>query len=285
MGIDWFPFKPKRGADLTRIEILARLQGATFQAMPEMWNTDPLPPYSTEQYERDRQSHAELYEEYRAASEELRSLIDFGMCEEDPEYVESFRVAPMASGVFPPQWRMTAYRTILPDQLPAQLRVWESWLNTVRQGRLRRYLLEVYLYETTMELSWAWEELREMADYVNTLTNTWTRRPHCIAVREEIAQLPRPAVFGAPIRVPEDNLDQDPTEEQLATLKEVEEEAVHCRRLARRWHRNTKNCACGHYSLHDFAEYLEFAHDPHLDELFVWARKWESRGYGLYLDY
>ncbi len=285
MGIDWYPYKPKPGADRQRIAVLAKIQGDTFQAMPEMWNTDPLPPYSCEQHDRDLQDHRELYEAYRSASEELSSLIDFGMSEEYPEYVDSFRVGPMASWVFPPQWRTAAYRTILADELPGQLRVWESWINAVRQGRLRRYLLELYLYEMTMELFWAWGELRESAEYVAALTNAWTRRPHCVAVREEIAQLPRPTVIGAPVHVPEDDQEQKPTGEQLATLKIVEEQAKTYRRIARQWCRNTRNVQCGYYSLHDFAGYLEFANDPLVDEFFAWARKWESRKYGLYLDY
>lgn len=124
MGIDWFPFKPRPGADPNRIAILARIQEAAFQAMPEMWSKDPLPAYSREQHERDQQSHADL-----------------------------------------------------------------------------------------------------------------------------------------------------------------NEEAVNCRRLAHRWHRNTKNCHCGHFALYDFAKYLESVHEPLLDQFFAWARKWESRRYGLYLDY
>ena len=57
MGIDWYPYKPKRDEDRERIAVLAQIQADALQAMPEFWCTDPFPRYSHGRYERDCECH------------------------------------------------------------------------------------------------------------------------------------------------------------------------------------------------------------------------------------
>jgi len=288
MGIDWYPFQPKRNDDIGRIQELAERQRRAFHACRDFWFFDSIPAGLEEEVDEDEDNGAgkTRLADYREASQALRDLLEFGSWNGDPRFVESFRVAAIARWWFvPPQWRCQAYRTILPDELPAQLGAWHNWFSELRRGGMRRYLAQLYLHEITMTLFGAWSALREGSVLVRSLTNTWTRRPHLLQLLSEIDALPAPVISPWPIVIPSFSGEQSLDELLRSEIARTDADAESMLKRVRRWNRNVKAGQTGQGELRPFQSFLEQLHDPWIDEFFEWANRWSSQGYGLYLDY
>jgi hypothetical protein len=286
MGIDWCPFKPKAGVAHDELVELVTAQSRAFQSLDEFWSVDPSPMCRTEATARKGTPNGAARKTYLAASERLAGLIDFGGNQQHSDLTDSFRVYPITrTTIFPPQWRMRAHRTILPDELPGQLDRWMQWVNAVRQGRLRGYLMTLYLYETTMLLFAAWHELQQGLELTKVLTNKWAQKPEFRALRDEIASLDKPRIRAAPVHVPDPSTEQTLDASQTAEWRDAERRRVQISRLVRRWNRTAKKARCSQRSPVDFVMFIEQSRDSWLDEFFAWARAWELRGYGLYLHY
>jgi hypothetical protein len=285
MGIDWIPFKSKRVEDSDTIKALADRQGRAFQAMPELWSTEPLPLFSSEVYDADRIANRSQHEEYTVTSRDLNSLIEFGMSDQYPGHVDSFRVYVITHWRFiPPQWRCRAHRTITSDCLPQQLNAWQEWISAVRCGSMRRYLVRLYLYYARMGLYAAWCELKEGVSLVRQLTNSWVSRDCLQQLCSEIDAMPQPFLLGAPLEIPKAFNDQPIEAEQLRMVASTEAESSAMLGILRQWNRNVKKGQTGHWELASFDQFLEPAHDPWIDEFFEWANRWADRGLGLFLD-
>ena len=282
MGIDWFPFQPNRDDDLGRIQELAERQRRAFHACPEFWFFDAVPP----PFEENNDGENIQLAEYREASQALRDLLEFGLSEGDLRSIDSFRVAAIARWWFvPPQWRCQAYRTILPEELPAQIATWQDWFSELRRGEMRRYLAQLYLHEITMTRFGAWCGLREGAILVRSLTNTWTRRPHLLQLLSEIDALPEPVIAPWPIVIPSFGEEQSIDEPLRSEISRADADAESLLKLVRRWNRNVKSGQTGQWELQPFQAFIEQLHNPWIDEFFEWVNRWSSRGYGLFLDY
>jgi hypothetical protein len=270
MGVDWYPFKPNAGTSTESLALLARVQARSFGK----WFFD----------EQTRRESA--VENYRRSSRELAEKIDFGMSDEDPQYVDSFRVSVIGeTDVLPPQWRFAAYRTILPGDLAAQVKEWERWITAVRQGQHRGYLAELYLHQSSCDLAATVDELQRTNRELQQRKNRWTTRPHFVQVREDVAKLARPMIWGCPLEVPAAGRGDRASSEQERIVAEIERQISVVVDIARRWNRNAKNVVVGYYDLPSLDQFLERANDTWLDEFFAWAWIWQERGYGLYLDY
>jgi hypothetical protein len=145
MGIDWAVMFPRKGADPAELRRLIRQQAEAFQAMPSYWDRDFMTPRSA--LDRTKEEHEPLFSKSCRALMELLELPEYGdetgRLTEFPGLPPCWRVYPiMDSPIFPPQWRLQAFRRFLPNELGRQLEEWRGWLSTVDRGEYRDYLFE-----------------------------------------------------------------------------------------------------------------------------------------------
>jgi hypothetical protein len=226
----------------------------------------------------------------------LQELLEFAPCDpvtyiplDYPNLAPCFRVYPITyRDIFPPWLRMRAYRTFQPEELGQQIQIWKSWRAEILEGRHRRYLLDVYLYETTLVLIDHWQYLQGAAQASLSKTTAWAQKPAFLSVRHEILNLPCPELYLAPICVdsaaaePHFNAADDPRHK--AVWEEIEKMIA----LARAWDSKVKKSwKLRHYRNYyrTFDRFLGLADDPWLVEFLNWANECCARGMGLYLDY
>lgn len=272
MGIDWYPFKPKPKADISYIRELAKEQAKAFQAW-QSCRTDSDKFHANEQI-------------YEGVSVRLKTLVEFGMSAEHPEFIDHWRVSVIEGCLnFPTQWRQEALATFLPEDLASQVEQWRSWIQSVRLGRKQLEQRLLYVSHISRELHSAWRGVREGARVVRTLTNAWVGRDVVQQLLAEIGCIPEPLVcdrFDEVASISDRKIDQVFLEQQVATL---ETQALHIQSIIRRWNRNVKKGRTGYWHLISFANFVNDASSPWIDEFFEWAGRWRVRGYGLFLDY
>jgi hypothetical protein len=260
--------------------------------MAYYWATDSLTPDSYHEQTRQR-----FERPYLESSRALRELLEFPEYDheanrscDDPDLAPCWRVYPIAHNtIFPPQWRLLAHGTILPDELRMQIEAWRGWLSAVEAGRTRRYLLDLYVHETTKSLFIHDELLRELAQASLTKETTWARQPELRAVRERILGLPAAQLAPAPIRPPAEDEpsvdpDDDPRYHDLG--RRIDELCT----LTRDWNRAVRKQGWRLLSWDrdahpDFDGFLAQARDPWLLDFLDWAKTCGSLGMGLFLDY
>nr|BFE32282.1 hypothetical protein GCM10010200_045330 [Actinomadura rugatobispora] len=126
--------------------------------------------------------------------EGLREHVDIDDGPDDYRRVMLFSLNP----VFPAEWRLAAYRSYLPDELPGALEVWLAHLERVRAGGHRDYLEAWYRYATSRDLSLEWAALREQALEARGRANAWAGRAELVEARERIISVPVPTVSPVP---------------------------------------------------------------------------------------
>jgi len=148
MGTDWTRMRPRGGVARPHLLHVIEQQAQAFQANPCFLDTS-IPCFHSD--------NPEVEQRYVDASRELRSMLEFPAYDDatdtpldDPDLPVCWRVYPITKmRFFPPQWRMHAHRTFLPEQLPDHLRLWKEWAAAVAGGHHQGYLLGLYLSETT----------------------------------------------------------------------------------------------------------------------------------------
>src|SRR5262245_31679082 len=128
MSIDYIRMRLKPHIPRTHLINLVEAQAAAFHALGYsgiLWLDDYDPPLL---------SHDDpMWRQYREASDTLWSCLDVDEWRDGMDFYVSSRVSPITnSDVFPVEWEQAAYRTYLPDQLPAQLAAWRQYLTAVR---------------------------------------------------------------------------------------------------------------------------------------------------------
>lgn len=189
MGIDWQPMKLKSGVSRELVGEIIDTQAKSFQANPYYWDTSGL---LTSDSEPGKESE-DLINIYVKSSDALRDCLEI--------YTDTiFRVYPIThSIIFPPEWRLAALRTFLPEELPSQLSDWYDYLVAINEGFYRPYLFQLYLYEISIDLFTHWKYLRETAEFTLEKTNAWARRREFVEVRQEILELPQPHIYPSPL--------------------------------------------------------------------------------------
>jgi hypothetical protein len=291
MGIDWFRMRPKPDADAGELDRLIALQAEAFQKLPIMWATD-----SIEQYDLyDEATVRRLQEQSGDACEALEQLLDFPPTgpdgespADDPDLWFCWRVYPITQfEFFPLRWRLEAHRTILPHELGRQLAVWREWIAAVDRGEHRRYLLDLCLYETVLDLHLRYPDLRKVAERSLSKAARWANKPEIAEIRERIFAFELPALYPAPLFPPPDPQPlADPADDPAyrAITGKVDELVA----LTRAWDYNAKqNYKLRYYEncYRTFQQFLDRTKDKWLHEFFAWADECCSRGMGLYLDY
>jgi hypothetical protein len=282
--------RPKPGVDPAELERLVRRQADAIQAMICCWPTHTLTPDSY-----DEQTKQRLERPYLESSEALKGLLEFPeyddeakLCCDHPDLAPCWRVYPITCNtVFPLQWRLTAHRTILPDELGPHIEVWTRWLSAVSGGEHRMYLFQLYTHEITKRLYAHWQDLKEQAEALGPETTAPSQRPRFEALRARILGRPTPVIAPAPIR-PAATSGQTPADEdQPPDDREVMGWATELLSVIRVWAEVTGDeSLCGYEAdFPSFDQYLAEARDPWLLNFLRWAETCRSLGMGLFLDY
>ena len=75
--------------------------------------------------------------------------------------------------IFPPLWRMQAYRTFLPDQLAEQVAKWKEWTQQVSAGEHADYVRRLHMFHDSDWAYYHWSDLRwHVFNYVTSAKNT-----------------------------------------------------------------------------------------------------------------
>lgn len=291
MGVDWYRMRPKPGVSTEELSRLIRQQAESFQGMPYYWAADLLTPDSY--YEQARQRYERPYLE---SSKTLEGLLDFpdydeeaGRCCDHPDLAPCWRVYPITCNtVFPPQWRLRAYRSFLSDELGLQIEDWTRWLSAVVEGGYGAYLLDLYLHEATKALYSHDQELRRLAEASIPMETTWAIRPALVAARERILATPAPQIAPAPILPPDDDeppVDPNDDPRYQGLRQSIGELSTHTRDWNRAVRKQGWRLSWDRDAFAGFDGFLAQARDPWLLNFLGWSQTCGSLGMGLFLDY
>ena len=298
MGVDYFRCSIKPGTDREHLDSLAQQQAIAFQSNPR-WqgqsqacsDFNNVPGWLMEHLHGER---------YVTASKALRELLAFPEwndeehCAKDfPELIPCMRVYRITyNPVFPPLWRMRAYQTIFPDQLPIQIAKWKEWTEQVTAGEHMDYVRRLHMFHDTDFARYHWGWLRGNACAYDGKEGDATFDQ----IRREIIMLPEPGVSSVPVDASDrkwferDVVDAEKDEQiypkVLSEIRQLIE-------LTRAWNRHvpkkswrvTKFGYDGDYyaSLDDFKK--KTIEDGSLREFYDWADKCVEHGFGFFLDY
>lgn len=256
VGVDWIRMRPVPGASPEVLVVLVQQQAAAFAATGNWFEGE----------------FDHLQVDAGPGSCELVHHVDVDSGPDSYRRVSAFVLSP----VFPAEWRLAAYRSYLPAELPDRLHRWRSHLDQIRRGAHRDYLHAWYCYAMTRQVALRWQVLRDQAATARDRTNTWATRPALIPVREQILALPLPAVPPAP------HWGADaPTEARLPVHSDLMVE------LARSWNSLVPNRQKVRIQQPpDFDDFVETAlDDAALTDCLDWMDRATQDGYGLLLDW
>lgn len=196
MGVDWFRFRVPPDASHAELAQLVREQAAAYQAWLKLWD-DTSPDVDWQEKPYESKAGRALLSAYGSSSDALEDRLEF-LDDHSEEFPLAWRVLVMQSPVIPLEMRREAHRTILPDELPGQLKAWQEYVTTVRDGGHRAYLFELYLHEQSASMRSLWRDLRATAARTADADEAWAKEPRLEKTRERAAQLPEPIQHPAP---------------------------------------------------------------------------------------
>lgn len=227
VSVDWVRMRVRDGVDLAEVADLVEVQASLawrvhFHMAPPReqgwWVEIGNPTAAPSEDERTR---------YGAAWDGLAARLD--VAGDDGDVPATWRFNALGTHrLFPPEWQADALRTWLPGELP--VRQWRDYLDAVRAGRYRRYLLDRYLHDMSRHVLAEWRMLTTAAAETAGRTNTWATKPDLVAARTRLAGLPEPLVT-AEVPVLSDTRDIDPDQE--AAYQALHRDDVQRVRLAR----------------------------------------------------
>jgi hypothetical protein len=103
-----------------------------------------------------------------------------------------------AQEAFPAEWRLDAYRSYMPEEIPAILEEWESYLQAVRQGHYRAYLLETYLWHESRNAHDYWAEMQAAVKMAEEKDDGWAKHIISSELPEQIRAFPEPVTYSLP---------------------------------------------------------------------------------------
>jgi hypothetical protein len=275
--------RPRPGVARGQLADLVAEQARSFLNLPSFWSADHLPGIPLPEEDPD------VLAAYQRSSEALAGLLELpGYPPADvPELDPRFRVYPIAGcEIFPPQVRLGAYRSFLPDELPAQLDAWRGWLERVRQRRCEGYLCQLYAYETSLTLWQHAAALRHALDDATQRADAWAGQAPpdglCERVRAWPILMPVPApALPPPADAPASAAD---AEVQAECWRQAQALAA----LSRDWDSAVKEPWQVRIDRAFYASPEQFRNEadgPWLGEFLDWARRCCAAGCGLFLDY
>jgi hypothetical protein len=241
--------------------------------------------YKSSEAYHESQGYWDLHQsEFVTIANEVDAAIDKELTESD-DFPLVFRTYPVTyNELFPPEWRLSAQRTILPDELPSLLTEWQDFVASVKRGMFRSYLLALFCHHVYREVDNQWFYLKAAAEDALGRTNAWAVRPECRDACRKVMDLPEPLFVPVPVwEAWRSRTAPDPEKERLwselsAFAENLDEHRraynvkarVHQRFDMERWRGG-------------FDGYLDNADDPWLHEFFAWVQRCCEEDMGLYL--
>jgi hypothetical protein len=279
MGDDWCRMRLKPTADPQVLLGLIESQAHAFQEYGQGLVPD-LAPFTPDHDERALRRYAETVE---AIDEQV--VIDEGA---SPGCMSMSIIG--RNPIFPYLWRIEAYRTFLPEQVPAALKKWKIYIEAVRAGQYTAYLLDWHLYAQSRRAFDFWSELHHTAQQLLAGEN-WTSYLKSDEVPRLVLQFPSFSTYPPPVfddtkgTQTVDWQHDDRYLELLATYKRLHE-------LRHAWNHNAKRQDLkfqrGDYPFwtgeEHFDQFIGEAYHHQIDDLFDWLQSCIDDGEGLYLS-
>ncbi len=282
MGIDWLRMRPRQGIARADVMALIEIQAASFQALLQFWEVSPRAFFDAE---ASAQAERLYRDQYRASSRALEQALEFG--EDTQAFSVGWRVYPITRNpLFPPEWRLRAYRTYLPDELPEQLAQWKRYIGALEQGKYRGYLFALYLYEASLELYEQWAALAESANAARQKTTAWATKPAFLAACEQIERLEPPTLHPAPLWSTWQDASASYPPEYEGRYHQYQQQLEAIGRARQNWNAHVRgNWKLGRLRPVSFEQFLARANDSWLTDFFAWADHCCAEQMGLFLDY
>lgn len=288
MGTYWYRMIPKPEY-LSEIRYWIGVQAEAIREYAGLF-ADDLQPYHGYVYNPDQDNPALLRCEQ--AWRKLGEMVHVPGLSED--FVGDIRLESKSVGwmgkysIFPAEWRVAAYRSYLPEEVPVILHQWREYIYSVRNGGYRPYLLNWYLYYTSCQTHDFWFGLKDVMKDAEGRTNAWAVRLFETDIPDKIRNLPEPPLYSAPTWV--DWADDAGVIDYETHARYVElmehRKTLHELRVA--WNRyvpSKKKLPTSYppYADRSFEGYLGQANDSSLDQLFAWLEQCVVDGVGLFI--
>lgn len=229
-----------------------------------------------------------IRQEYVQTSIELESLLDIPALKSDLPISEpnsTFRIGAISGiDIFPAEWRIECYRTYLPDEVPPQLEIWKHYLDAVRRGEYRAYLMQWYLYDEYRNLIEFWQEMRRIVELMAERSNAWVMRLKSTSLIDDIQSLPEPPTFPVPKWNEWKDITDEPDQHAEIAYKKLLELISVFHSLRKQWNSQVpKTWKMSTNIQPTFDEFLAIKDHPFPDQLFEWIEVGIKNGKGLYL--
>lgn len=276
MGMDYIRFQVDR-VDPELIE-LVRQQAVARQSCVDWYSHASIDPVTRKLLEAVNRPI------YLSASQAIEERIqitpdEVGAAERSPVWRVS---AIAANSAFPPLWRVQSQRTILPDELPGQLRQWKEWVLQLRRGEQVDSVCWLHLIHLLEVLRYQIGRMKSAALDLTTRQAAWAQKPEMVRVRDEILKLREPREVEVPITPT--SVEGPPDHEVYADVLALVDDA---NRLNREWDYHAKH-RFGDHRAHYFrqAEDLRSCVSPEsMDPFLDWLEGCVEAREGLYFDY
>lgn len=288
MNVDWYRMRLKSSATPEEVRQLIQEQAATFRALPGFWSTEPFRDEFAE-----NQAKSLYLPRYVASKKALKDRLEIEELNETEDFPLAHIVYVITYNLlFPAEWGLAAYRSYLPEQLPAQFNKWRNYISDVKRGLYRPYLLELYLYSLSVGLYEHWKDLQLLVKRYLTATPAHARKSGMTNLCRQIKELPKPQFYPAPLWSAWQEV-QNPFDYQtdnrylnLQNQKEIFSD------FSKDWNLNlpanlkeTLEYYVDYSMLENFEAFLDKANDEWLQAFFGWLERCCAEGMGLYLDY
>jgi len=191
--------------------------------------------------------------------------------------------------IFPYEWRIEAYRSYLPYEVPSAVDKWRNYILSIQNGGYVDFLLDWFLYRESYRAFHFWQVLQETT--LNILSDTDNHKlVKSFDTLEFILTLEQPIQYSAPgfnVNNHSSTVGWQ-TDERYLKLKFTFEQLHDIRH---KWNQNIKKKRYKHhrsgYPFHDneldFGQYLQSAQSSFVASLFHWLQNCVDDGVGLYL--
>lgn len=273
MGVDWYPCRLDEGVKRESLEAAIRLSHRSYLDAQDDPKLEPFIKSFTRNNEPfNLENEAAVWPEDLL----LRKFV-------------SHRVTVICNNpIFPAEWRVNAYRTFAPWELPDVVAQWKSHCREIRNDKHRAYLFEWFLYESTVELVEGYEQLKDLADSSEAEDAKWTQNPELQKVRREIQAIGVPKLLPPPVWEHwSQQADDQPDVENDTRKSEMLDQLQTLESLNSRWNRlgRKRMQPLSSYLSFDWQErdYSKWSQDW-LQEFFAWVDPLIQQGYGLYRE-
>ncbi|MBC7811241.1 MAG: hypothetical protein H7175_08845, partial [Burkholderiales bacterium] len=150
----------------------------------------------------DEDQQRAAFERYSAASQRLRELLIF-LAEDvhrksgPPAFIHRASVIGR-NYLFPEPMRIATYRTYLPEEVPAQLKLWRDYVFAVRNGKYSGYLFHSYLHRESKNTLEFWNEMQFAIDRARSGTYLSAVRVNESSLPDKVRAIPKPVGYPLP---------------------------------------------------------------------------------------